>query len=99
LGAGVFAELILELDKPTKRNEMQGAESRNQKLGLRNGTSSGYQSQVKRDRVGAESGRQYHLRSFHFNCGDEYGVDWPATSSEQKMTVNLKPDLPELIAG
>ncbi len=34
VGAGVFAELIVELHKPAKRNEMQGAESRNQKLGF-----------------------------------------------------------------
>jgi diacylglycerol kinase (ATP) len=34
VGAGVFAELILELRKPAKRNEMRGAESRNQKFGF-----------------------------------------------------------------
>jgi diacylglycerol kinase (ATP) len=32
VGAGVFAELILELGNPAKINEMKGAESRNQKF-------------------------------------------------------------------
>jgi hypothetical protein len=71
VGAGVFAELIVELHKPAKRNEMQGAESRNQTLGF------------AMERLGVE-------RSFT--------APLPPGQSKKK-TVNLKPDLPELIAG